>query len=102
MDQAEAFENSIRMPNLILYFNCPEDILMQRLLKRGETSGRVDDNEASIKKRFTTFKEISSKCIDRYAVKGLVTEIDASGDVSSVWMATEKAFVDRGIKIVAR
>ena len=26
--------------------------MLKRLLKRGETSGRVDDNEESIKKRF--------------------------------------------------
>jgi adenylate kinase family enzyme len=39
----------------ILYFTCSEETLQKRLLKRGETSGRSDDNLESIKKRFNTF-----------------------------------------------
>jgi len=34
-----------------LFFDCPEDVMEKRLLKRGETSGRVDDNAEAIKKR---------------------------------------------------
>jgi len=40
----------------VLFFSCTEEIMKKRLLKRGETSGRVDDNEASIIKRFKTFE----------------------------------------------
>ena len=29
--------------------------MLQRLLERGKTSGRADDNEESIKKRFSAF-----------------------------------------------
>lgn len=29
----------------ILYFTCEEEELVKRLLERGKTSGRVDDNE---------------------------------------------------------
>ena len=35
----------------VLYFECPETEMERRLLKRGETSGRVDDNIDSIRKR---------------------------------------------------
>jgi len=31
--------------------------MLQRLLKRGETSGRSDDNIESIKKRFKTYND---------------------------------------------
>lgn len=31
--------------------------MVQRLLKRGETSGRVDDNEETIRKRLKTFAD---------------------------------------------
>ncbi len=36
----------------VLFFDCPEDVMLCRLLKRGETSGRTDDNITSIRKRF--------------------------------------------------
>ena len=38
----------------------------QRLLKRGETSGRADDNVETIKKRFSTFVEKTLPVIDFY------------------------------------
>ncbi len=39
----------------VLMFECPEDIMLCRLLKRGETSGRIDDNITSIRKRFFVY-----------------------------------------------
>lgn len=38
--------------SLVLFLVCPEHILLERLLERGKTSGRDDDNAESIKKRF--------------------------------------------------
>ena len=35
----------------LLFLDCPQDIMLDRLLERGKTSGRVDDNPESIKKR---------------------------------------------------
>ncbi len=43
MDQALKFEQEVCPTSLVLFFDCPEDVMLQRLLKRGETSGRVDD-----------------------------------------------------------
>ena len=39
----------------VLFFECPEDVMLCRLLKRGETSGRTDDNITSIRKRFFVY-----------------------------------------------
>jgi len=39
-----------------LIFDCPEHILEQRILTRGKTSGRSDDNLASARKRFQTYE----------------------------------------------
>ena len=39
----------------ILFLNVSEEVMEQRLLKRGETSGRVDDKVDVIKKRFNTY-----------------------------------------------
>ena len=39
---------------IVLFLDCPENVMEQRLIKRGETSGRSDDNVDSIRKRFHT------------------------------------------------
>lgn len=38
--------------SFVLFYVCPENVLLERLLERGKTSGRSDDNEESIRKRF--------------------------------------------------
>ena len=59
----------------VLFFDCPEEVMLKRLLKRGETSGRVDDNMESIKKRFKTFKETSMPVIDAFRQQNKVFEV---------------------------
>jgi len=39
----------------IIFITCTEETMMKRILKRGETSGRVDDNVDTAKKRFVTY-----------------------------------------------
>lgn len=55
MDQAAKFDEAVVPGQLVLFLVCPENILLDRLLERGKTSGRDDDNEESIKKRFRAF-----------------------------------------------
>ena len=40
--------------------------MLKRLLKRGESSGRIDDNIESIKKRFNVFTETSFPVIEAF------------------------------------
>jgi UMP-CMP kinase len=37
---------------LVLFYSTTEQVMLDRLLERGKTSGREDDNIESIKKRF--------------------------------------------------
>lgn len=45
--------------------------MRERLLARGQSSGRADDNEETIVKRFHTFLEQSKPVIDYYKVRSL-------------------------------
>lgn len=36
----------------VLFLHADEETMLKRLLERGKTSGRADDNEESIRKRF--------------------------------------------------
>ncbi|KAJ3092247.1 hypothetical protein HK102_009381 [Quaeritorhiza haematococci] len=92
LDQAHAFESTIAPCKFVLFFDCPEDILEQRLLKRGETSGRADDNIETIKKRFKTFVETSYPVIEEYMRNGKCVKIDSTKSVDEVYADTKKHF----------
>lgn len=84
LDQAGAFEKNVSDFEFVLFFDCPEEEMERRLLKRGETSGRTDDNIESIKKRFRTFVETSMPVITYYSAKGKVHRIDATQNVADI------------------
>ena len=52
--------------------------MYNRCLKRGETSGRSDDNPRCLKTRVKNYFEQSVSVVDYFDEKGLVDHIDAS------------------------
>ncbi|KAH9967926.1 adenylate kinase-domain-containing protein [Russula dissimulans] len=91
MDQALKFEEDVCTSSLVLFFTTDEETMLKRLLKRGETSGRDDDNIDSIKKRFVTYKETTMPVIEHYEKQGKVAEIDSSPLVEEVHTAAVTA-----------
>ncbi|KDR81358.1 hypothetical protein GALMADRAFT_239211 [Galerina marginata CBS 339.88] len=84
MDQALKFDETVCLSSVVIYFSTTEEVMLGRLLERGKTSGREDDNVESIKKRFLTYKSTTMPVIDHYATQGKVAEIDSSGSVEEV------------------
>lgn len=76
MDQAVKFEEVVVPSKLVLYFECPEEVMLRRLLKRGESSGRVDDNIESIRKRFAVFIDTSMPVIDAFDKENKVKKVN--------------------------
>ncbi len=61
----------------------PEE-LIQRLLKRAETSGRADDTEEVIRHRQEVYTAETAPLLEVYGTRGLVIEVDGMGDVDEV------------------
>lgn len=59
--------------------------MLKRLLQRGQTSGRTDDNIESIRKRFRTFVETSMPVVDHLRTQDKVVDIDAVNPVDDVY-----------------
>ena len=59
----------------VLYFECSPETMKQRLLSRGETSGRVDDNEETIAKRLETFDNQTKPVIEYYESQSKVKKV---------------------------
>ena len=65
---------------------------MERLLERGRTSGRTDDNRETIGRRFRTYNQHALHVVDLLHAQGLVTRLDAALSVQQVYTAASEAF----------
>ncbi|XP_045582967.1 adenylate kinase isoenzyme 1 isoform X6 [Procambarus clarkii] len=87
--QGVQFEQSIMPCTKVLYFEVPDEVMVERLLHRAKTSGRVDDNEETIKKRLATFHKHSKPVIDYY--KDKCSTIVALSSPDDVFAEVQKA-----------
>ena len=95
-----AFEAVTKIePEIVLFFNCPEEEMERRLL--GRNQGREDDNIETIRKRFKVFEESSLPVIEYYKAKGKVREIDAANPVGEVFEAVKAVFAPKHEEITA-
>ncbi|EJF62517.1 UMP-CMP kinase [Dichomitus squalens] len=84
MDQALKFDEDVCKSSLVLFFTTTEEEMLKRLLERAKTSGREDDNEESIRKRFRVYKEQTMPVIEHYSKQGKVATIDATASIEEV------------------
>ena len=69
-----------------------DEILVQRLVKRGETSGRVDDSEESIiRHRIEEYYTKTAEVAELYKQQGKYVEINGVGEISEI---SEKLFAE--------
>ena len=74
----------------VLFYDCPEETMEARLLERGKTSGRTDDNIESIRKRFKTYQNETMPILGYYDHQGLCYKINGARDVEEVWRDTQE------------
>ncbi|KAG8720811.1 UMP-CMP kinase [Ceratobasidium sp. 394] len=101
MDQAIKFDETVCLSSFVLFFDTTEEVMLARLLERGKTSGREDDNAESIKKRFRTFVETSMPVVDKYRAEGKVVAVDSTRPIEVVHADVSKVlkeeFAKRGL-----
>jgi len=100
LDQAFAFEKTVGKPTFVLSFDASEQVLENRLVERGKTSGRADDNVESIRKRFKTFKDQSEPVIDFYSKLGLVAKINSERPVEAVFADVQHLFKPYAVWVI--
>ena len=76
----------------LLFLDCTEEVMKERLLERGKTSGRADDNLESIIKRFKTYEELTRPIINHFDSIGLVRKVDSTKDPEAVFADVSKLF----------
>ena len=70
---------------VMLDLDVPEEELMTRLIKRGEESGRADDNEETIKKRLHVYNTQTSPLKEFYKGEGKYKHIKGLGTMDGIF-----------------
>lgn len=68
----------------MLELNVPEEMLMERLINRGKTSGRADDNAETIQKRLTVYREQTAPLIAWYEKEGKRHTVKGYGSLEEI------------------
>jgi adenylate kinase len=69
----------------VIGLEVPENELITRLVKRGEVSGRSDDNEATIKQRIQVYHKNTEPLMDYYKQAGIYYPIEGKGSVTEIF-----------------
>jgi len=77
----------------LLFLDCPENVMTSRLLERGKTSGRSDDNEESIKKRLKTYEDSTRPIIERFKAAGKVRTVNSNRHIDEVFKDVTVCFL---------
>jgi adenylate kinase len=64
--------------------------MTKRLLNRGKSSGRVDDNEDTIKLRLNTFHQVTKPVIDHYEALNKLKIVNSEQDPDDVFEDVKK------------
>ncbi|KAG7301737.1 hypothetical protein JYU34_014724 [Plutella xylostella] len=82
----------------ILFFECSQELCIERCLGRGAAgSGRSDDNLDSLKKRFNTYLNDTLPIVQHYEQMGLVRKINAESPPEQVFEDVKDVFSDAGM-----
>ena len=73
--------------SLVLALEVSEEELIQRLLNRGKTSGRPDDNEEIIRARIQEYENKTAPVAGHYANMGKVLYVKGEGSVDEIFNA---------------
>jgi len=93
--QAQELDNLLARKNtcidVMLALNVSEDELIHRLLKRGETSGRTDDNnEQVIRARIAEYHKKTATVADHYQKAHKVVMVKGEGTVEEIFERLSK------------
>ena len=96
LEQAKALDEMLAKEghkvDLVIAFQVPEDVLVERLLHRAAVEGRADDTREAIAERMHEYRTLTEAVLDHYRKRGVrVEEIDGVGEVDEVFKRIRNA-----------
>lgn len=74
----------------VLFYECSFETMEKRIMERGKTSGRDDDNAEALKKRFETYNESTKPIVEHFEKENKLKKISAEKSVDEVYAETKK------------
>lgn len=75
---------------LLVDISVPEDEIIKRLIERGKTSGRADDNLETIKERLVVYHNQTEPVAAYYKTLGNYAAVDGLGTIPEIFSRIEK------------
>ena len=88
------FESRGQKLHHVIGLEVPEDELVDRMIKRGEQTGRADDNIDTIKNRLKVYHESTTPLRDYYMKEGKYRAINGSGSVDDIFDSIARSIAD--------
>jgi adenylate kinase len=87
--QGEALDNMLRGKDTsiiaVINLSVEEEVLVERMIKRGKDSGRADDNLETIQNRLNVYRDQTESLIAYYKKKGKLFTIKGNNPVEDVF-----------------
>lgn len=87
--QAEALESLLEERktevSAMVDLKVPNEVLVERLINRGKTSGRADDNMETITRRIEVYNKQTAPLIEWYKKKGKYSEVRGVGELAEIF-----------------
>lgn len=88
VENLDDLEAQCGAPAAVILLEALDEVLKERLLARGKTSNRTDDNPEAIDRRLQTFKLQASPMLERLRARGTVlSSVDAAPSQEQVFAA---------------
>ena len=93
--QAEALDNMLaergEKVDVVIGLEVDDEELIKRIIARGKTSGRADDNEETAKKRLDTYYGQTLPLKDFYLAQGKYAKIQGVGAIDAIYANISEA-----------
>jgi len=100
--QAEALDtmlDEIEHPLTVVFeFQLPEEVCVERLLRRAREEGRADDTPEAIQTRLRLYYEQTEPLAAYYRVRGILVGIPADRSVDDVFAEIQKALEQAAVR----
>ena len=80
--------------NIVVGLEVNDEELIKRIIARGKTSGRADDNEETAKKRLATYYSQTLPLKDFYVNQGKYAKIHGVGSIDDIYAEISKAIAN--------
>jgi adenylate kinase len=93
--QAEALDALLaeidRPLTVVFEFQLPEEVAVDRLLRRAKEEGRVDDTPEAIRTRLQLYRELTEPLVEYYRARGNLVGLHADRSVDEVFAEIQQA-----------